>query len=200
MTNKVLLVLSASVLALSACGQKNNNEAATDTNIVVDNGAMMDNGMLENGMAGNEMSAALPTSAQGFANAAAASDRFEIESSKLAATQAKSADVKSFASKMITAHEGSTAKLKTRAGALSPAVIPDDTLSAAQQADLDGLKGKTGADFDTAYAAAQVKAHQAALDALNGYAASGDTPALKDFAKGLAPTVTAHLNMAKGLK
>ena len=35
--------------------------------------------------------------AQGFANAAAASDKFEIDSSKLAATAASSAAVKSFA-------------------------------------------------------------------------------------------------------
>ena len=76
----------------------------------------------------------------------------------------------------------------------------DDTLTADQQAALDTLKGKTGADFDSAYAAAQVDAHQKALDALNAYASSGDNDALKTFAKGLVPTVTAHLNLAKGLK
>jgi len=35
---------------------------------------------------------------------------------------------------------------------------------------------------------------------LKGYAAAGDVSALKSFAGGLVPTVTAHLNMAKGLK
>ena len=101
---------------------------------------------------------------------------------------------------MIAAHEGSTAKLKATAGGLSQAVTPDDTLSAEQQASLDSLKGLKGTDFDKAYATAQVDAHQKALDALNGYAASGDNAALKDFAKGLIPTVTAHLNMAKALQ
>jgi len=191
MTSKLMMVVSASALALAACGQRN-DEAASDVNVAVDNGVVVDNGMMAD--------AALPTSAQGFANTAAASDRFEIESSKLAATQGQSAAIKSYAAKMISAHQESTAKLKTTASGLNPPVTPDDTVSAAQQQDLDGLKGKTGADFDTAYAAAQVKAHQAALDALNAYAASGDTPALKEFASGLVPTVTAHLNMAKGLK
>ena len=192
MTSKVLMAVSASALALAACGQRN-DEAASDVNVAVDNGVVVpDNGMTAD--------AALPTSAQGFANTAAASDRFEIESSRLAATQGQSAAIKSYAEKMISAHQESTAKLKTTLSGLTPAVTPDDTLSAAQQADLDGLKGKTGGEFDTAYAAAQVKAHQAALDALNAYAASGDTPALKEFASGLVPTVTAHLNMAKGLK
>lgn len=191
MTSKVLMIVSASALALAACGQRN-EEAGDDTNVALGNGVTIDNGVTAD--------AALPTSAQGFANTAAASDRFEIESSRLAASQGQSAAIKSFAEKMISAHQESTAKLKTTLSGLTPAITPDDTLSAAQQADLDGLRGKTGAEFDTAYAAAQVKAHQATLDALNAYAASGDTPALKEFASGLVPTVTAHLNMAKGLK
>jgi putative membrane protein len=83
---------------------------------------------------------------------------------------------------------------------MSPAMTADDTLSADQQATLDRLKGKTGADFDSAYAAAQVDAHQKTLDALNAYASGGDNEALKTFATGLVPTVTAHLNLAKGLK
>ena len=190
MTSKMLIGLSASALALGACGQRNDSAPNTDMNVAMDNAAT-DYGRVD---------APLPTSAQGFSNTAAASDRFEIESSKLAETTAQSPAVKNFAAKMIAAHEASTAKLKATASALSPSVIPDDTLSAAQQQDLDSLKDLKGADFDAAYAAAQVKAHQQALDALKGYAASGGTPALKDFANGLIPTVTDHLNTAKSLK
>jgi putative membrane protein len=191
MKSRLLIAVSGSVLALTACNK--NNEATTtnaaDANIAMDNGAAAD------------MTAApSPTSAQGFANTAAASDRFEIESSKLAAGQASSAAVKSFADKMIAAHTASTAKLKSTTAGMSPAMTPDDTLSPDQQSTLDSLKAAKGADFDKAYAAAQVDAHQKALDALNGYAASGDNDALKTFARGLVPTVTAHLNMAKGLK
>ena len=190
MTNKMLIGLSASLLALAACGQTNDTASNADVNVALGN-ETMDNGM---------SATPLPTSAQGFANLAAASDRFEIESSKLAQAAAHSTGVKDFAAKMITAHEASTDKLKAAAGALSPPVNPDDALAASQQQDLDGLKNLNGPDFDAAYAAAQVKAHQQALDALKDYVASGDTPALKDFANGLIPTVTEHLNMAKGLK
>ena len=100
---KAMMFLSSTALVLAACGQKSETYNA-DTNVVTDNG-----------MAVNDTGAAapLPNSAQGFANMAAASDRFEIESSKLAETAGQSAAVKSFAAKMITAHEGSTAKLKT---------------------------------------------------------------------------------------
>lgn len=182
------IIMLSGALALAACGQK--NEAAnSDLNVASDNG-----------VASNSSAEASPLTSQGFANAAAASDRFEIESSKLAASSAQSGAVKSFAAKMITAHTASTAKLKAATAALSPAITPDDTLSSDQQQKLDNLKGLHGAAFDSAYASAQVAAHQAALDALNGYSASGDNATLKDLAKGMVPTVTAHLNMAKSLK
>ena len=188
------IVIAGAALCLGAC--RDNDSANTTT---VDKAALNDAALND---AAVNASAVVPaaTNNQSFVNAAAASDRFEIESSKLAETAGQSAAVKSFAAKMVTAHEGSTAKLKRTAAGLSPAVTPDDTLSAAQQADLDSLKATKGAAFDAAYASAQVEAHQQALDGLKAYAASGDTPALKDLANGLVPTVTAHLNMAKGLK
>jgi len=191
MTSKLVIFLSGTVLALAACGK---HEAASDNAANDVNMTATDNGAEMNAVAPS------PLTAQGFANAAAASDNFEISSSKLAASQASSAAVKKFAQQMITAHTASTAKLKSTLAGMSPAMTADDTLSADQQATLDSLKGKTGADFDSAYAAAQVDAHQKTLDALNAYAAGGDNEALKTFAKGLVPTVTAHLNLAKGLK
>ena len=181
-------IMLSGMLVLAACGPKNET-ANNDMNGATDGGAAL-----------NSAAEASPLTSQGFTNAAAASDRFEIDSSKLAAGSAQSAAVKSFAAKMITAHTVSTGKLKAAVASLSPAVTPDDTLSANQQQKLDNLKGLHGAAFDTAYASAQVEAHQAALDALNDYAASGDNATLKAFAKGMIPTVTAHLNMAKSLK
>lgn len=136
---------------------------------------------------------------QAFANVAAGSDTFEIETSKLAATKAEAAKVKTFAEQMIKAHTESTAKLKAAASEATPAITPMPVLTAAQQATLDELRGKSGAEFDRAYIAAQVTAHQATLDALKGYSAGGDVPSLKAFATELVPIVTAHLNMAKAL-
>jgi putative membrane protein len=191
MQSKLVIFVSGTVLALSACAK---HEATSDNN------ATDLNMSADNGLAANTAQAPSPLTAQGFSNAAAASDRFEIESSKLAGTSASSAAIKKFAEKMISAHTESTGKLKSTAGALSPAVTPDDTLTADQQQKLDSLKTLNGTAFDTAYASAQVNAHQTALDALKDYANSGDNAQLKSFANGLVPTVTAHLNMAKALK
>lgn len=183
-----LLIMLSGMLALAACGQK---KETSNSDVNVSSGT---------NVALNDTQAASPLTSQGFGNAAAASDRYEIESSKLAASNAQSASVKSYASKMIAAHTASTTKLKAATASLSPAVTPDDSLSSVQQQKIDELKGLHGAAFDTAYSAAQVEAHQVTLDTLNGYIASGDNETLKSLAKGLVPTVTAHLNMAKALK
>jgi putative membrane protein len=186
-----LIIVSAAALALAGCGHKTDTTTTTtnETTTLNDTGAG----------ANMATSTAIPLG-QTFANTAAASDAFEIATSKLAATAAKSTAVKTFATKMIDAHTGSTTKLKGIAAGLTPPITPDPTLSADQQKKLDDLKGLNGASFDAAYAAAQVEAHQTALDGLKAYAATGDVPQLKTFASGLVPTVTAHLNMAKTLK
>jgi len=182
----ITLLSATALLALSACGTK------TETR----------NAEAANAAASEVPIAAEPALAPGqiFANAAASSDAFEIATSKLALETSKSASVKAFAQKMITAHEQSSAKLKTASASASPTILPDPTLSAEQEAKISALRAKTGADFDTAYASEQSAAHQMTLDALRAYSQSGDVPQLKAFATELVPIVTAHLNMAKSLK
>ncbi|USU06702.1 DUF4142 domain-containing protein [Sphingomonadaceae bacterium OTU29LAMAA1] len=197
MLNKTMVILSASALALAACGQKTDTAGTTDTTLATNDGAAFDAGNV--GAADANMTAPA-TGGQVFANTAAASDAFEIATSKLALDNSNSAAVKKYANQMIAAHTTSTDKLKATTAGLTPAITPDPALNAEQQATVDALKAKKGADFDTAYIAAQQSGHQQTLDALKAYGATGDVPALKTFASGLAPTVAAHLNMAKGLK
>jgi putative membrane protein len=177
--------VSAAALALAGCGKKEDAAVTTAPGAEV------------SGAADNAPVAASP--GQAFANAAASSDAFEIASSQLAADKAGSAKTKTFAQQMIKAHTESTAKLKSAAGAATPPLTPDPALTPAQLQTLVALKAKSGAEFDTAYAAAQVEAHRMTLDALKAYSASGDVPSLKSFATELVPIVTAHLNMAKSL-
>lgn len=186
MKHILLLATAAASLALAGC--KKEAEAPVDTAATSASADLS-----------SPAAVASNSPAQAFINVAAASDAFEIEASKLAATQGKSPKIKSFATMMIKAHTGSTAKLQAASAAASPALTPVPALSAAQQATLDGLATKSGADFDSAFAQAQVSAHQGTLDALNGYAAGGDDASLKAFAVKMIPVVTAHLNLAKGL-
>jgi putative membrane protein len=188
----LVLVMASSALCVSACKRSERSDAAGNQDVTI----------TDNGIGNGTMAAppALPTTAAEFLNAAAASDKFEIESSKLAQSSGSSAAVKSFAQQMISAHTASTAKLKSTAAAMSPPLTPNDALNADQQGLMASLQGKTGVELDAAYAAAQVTAHQKTLDVLNAYANGGDNPQLASVAKGMIPTVTAHLNTAKGLK
>ena len=179
----------ALALALGACGKKSDD-------VAVNNMAAMNESMGD--MSASTMPMTSP--AQTFANTAAASDMFEVESSKLALAKSSSAPVKKFADMMVKAHTASTEKLKAAAGSATPPIVPNAALSADQQATLDSLKSASGSAFDTAYIAAQTDGHQKTLDAMRAYAASGDVPALKTLAGEMVPTVTAHLNLAKGLK
>lgn len=189
---------AALALALSACGSRTDTANSADAMMANDTAGF---DAANAGAIGANMGAASrPAAGQTFVNTAAASDAFEIASSKLALDNSSSAAIKKYANQMIAAHTASTDKLKATVSGLSPAITPDPTLNADQQAKLDSLKGLTGTAFDTAYIAAQQQAHQQAYDMLTAYGASGDVPALKTFASGLAPTVAAHLNMAKGLK
>lgn len=182
MIRSALITISIAALTLAGCGKKAEP---------VDEGSTV---------AGAPSSTAVAqTPDQIFANAAAASDAFEIQASNLAVSKGQSAKIKRFAGEMVKAHTDSTAKLTAAAAQALPAIVPAAQLTASQQQTLDVLATKTGAEFDTAYAQAQVDAHQMTLDTLKSYTAAGGAGPLKAFAAALIPVVTAHLNMAKSL-
>jgi len=183
-------VLAAALpITLGACGQR---DSATSTQA---NEAATMEVTTDNDTAPRESSGA-----QAFVNKAAASDRFEIETSKLVADSAASSAVMAYARDMIAAHTASSAKLKAIVAKDPSAVLIDDQLGPSQRAALDDMKMKKGYIFDAAYVAAQVHGHEEMLTELKNYAASGDNAALKEFAQALIPTVEQHLTKAKNLK
>lgn len=179
-----VVLATALPLALAACGQK--ETAPTEAANVTANEA-------------GETASVAPSGSQDFVNRIAASDRFEIETSKLAADSAASSAVMAYAREMIAAHTASTAKLKG-AVAKGGGIVVDDKLSTSQQATLEDMKMKKGYIFDAAYLAAQVHGHDHTLTELKGYAASGDNAALKAFAEEMIPTVAGHLEKAQAVK
>jgi putative membrane protein len=182
-------------LALAACGSADRNESsATDANALTANeiGSAVDNTMPANETA---MTMA-PQSAPEFAAMAAASDLFEIESSKLAQSQGQSAQVKNFAAMLVKDHTASTNELKAIA-ARENMTLPPPTLRPDMQSKIDALKAAKGEQFDTLYMTQQVPAHEEALRLHQGYARSGDNAALKAFAAKTAPVVSRHLDEAR---
>ena len=129
-----------------------------------------------------------------------AANTAEIEQAKLAESKSKDADVKRFAAMMI-AHHGA-AKQKQAKLKIKPA---ESAVSTGLQADaastLDALKTDKGKDFDKAYIAAQVDAHQKVLDTINDKLLPNVKNAdLKAYLDEIKPRVEQHLKEAKQLQ
>ena len=188
MSPKAILLGSALIL-LAACG-------SNDQPLATDNGT--GNGVDTENAGANDVAAA-PAAAE-FVSKVAASDLFEIESGKLAADKATSADVKSFANMLVTDHTKSTSDLKTAAGKATPPVSVNPALDSEKQSMLDLLKSTAAADFDRVFLDQQKQAHQKGLDLLRQYESGGDTPALKEFAGKASTVVQTHLDKIDRLK
>lgn len=185
------LAMAAAIVAMpmlaGACERTNGEPLSAQPNVVE-----------RPNLAGDKGPALQQVSAQ-FVNFAAASDRFEIDSSRLAERAAASPAVKGFARMMIDGHLASTRKLKAIVAEQALPHPLDPGLKGEQQAVIDELREKRGADFDEAYLEAQVTAHQKTLASLKEYSGTADNAALKAFADELIPTVAAHLDAARKL-
>ena len=132
-----------------------------------------------------------------FAAQAGASNYYEIATSQLALTKSQNPDVKAFAQKMIDDHTKAAADLAAAASTqgIAPPAAPDTK----QQGDINRMNGLAGGAFDSAYGAAQAKAHADAIALFQGYSSTGPVGALKDFAFKALPTLQMHSDMAKKL-
>jgi len=133
-----------------------------------------------------------------FVNTAAASDTFEIETSRLAVQSASKPAVRDFAKQMVDAHSASSAELKSIATGLTPRLTPMPDMSEVQKGRVEALK-TSGEGFDGYYIDRQIEAHEQALAMLKGYAGTAAPGPLRDFAAKMAPKVAEHLAMARKL-
>lgn len=187
-------------IALGACG--GSEPVTTVDNIIATDTIIPENSIDANAATGTDVNAstgAVVMTGQAFADAAGASDAYEVAAGKLAQQKATAQALKDFGGMMVTAHTESTAKLKAAGGKATPGIEPNPKLSAEQETNLATLRDATGADFDTAYKAQQVVAHEKMLAAVQDYARSGTVPELKAFAGEVAPIVQQHLDKIRGL-
>ncbi|MEO8173620.1 MAG: DUF4142 domain-containing protein [Sediminibacterium sp.] len=133
-----------------------------------------------------------------FAVALADGSMFEVEASKLAATNASAANVKDFAKMMVTDHSGANAELKDLAAKKN--ISLPMTLSEAKQKKYNELAAKKGVDFDNAYVDCMVDEHKDAVDALQKEADKGNDADLRSWATGKLATIQHHLEVIKSIK
>lgn len=197
MRSSFLMVAVAS-LGLAACGSEPEGTAptglATDAEL-----SAMDEVTADANAPVTAEDAAVSQGAQGFVDTVASSDMYEVESSRLAATMAKSQAVKDFAAMMIKEHTASTAELKSLTGAMTPPVAVSPSLDPTQEADLAALR-VAGDNFDRLYLEKQTAAHEKALALVRGYADNGTVQPLKDFAAKAATKIEGHLKQVRAIK
>lgn len=135
------------------------------------------------------------TDATAFATMAASANMFEIESSKLALEKTRNEEIRAFAQKMIDDHTAAAEKFK--AAAEAEGITAPSGMNETDTAALEALTGS--ADFDQAYLAAQVTAHDTAVALFEGFSTKGPEGALRDFAAATLPTLQDHQKQVKAL-
>ncbi|MBY4593245.1 MULTISPECIES: DUF4142 domain-containing protein [Rhizobium] len=140
----------------------------------------------------------VPPKTEDFVKEAAASDMFEIASSKLAIERGDD-PTKAFAQQMVAGHQKTSSELKALvSGGKVKATLPS-AMTSDQQSMLDKLEGLQGDDFNKRYHADQESAHEDAVDLFKRYGDEGDDPQLKAWAASTRPALEHHLQMAKEL-
>ena len=131
---------------------------------------------------------------------AADSDRFEIESARIALTRSQRTDVKQFAQMMIDNHTDSSkslmAALKNDQRTIK---APSTQLSSANKSMISALKKAPKANFDNTYLTQQLESHKKAWALQKGYATSGEDASLRQVAANTVPIVESHITQVKAL-
>jgi putative membrane protein len=191
------LLISAAIVALSVAACSKGGDQAANAPSAVTNAEAAATPSAN--PASTDLSTTDVTKAPNFVTLVAASDMFEVQSSKIALQRSTDPDVKRFAQMMIAAHTKTTATLKgliaDQSNLSPPTALPSDL-----QGKLDQLGSVSPADFDKSYLDDQVDGHQSALNVMQRYAKDGDQEPLKQFAADTAPTVQQHLDKAKALR
>jgi putative membrane protein len=120
----------------------------------------------------------------------------EVELGKLASQKGTSPAVREFGQRMVTDHTKANSELEGIATKKS--LTPNKMVNAEHKKAMEDLHGKSGKEFDAAYAAQMVKDHNEAV-ALFTAASSLSDPELAGFASKTLPTLRDHQSMAKQL-
>ncbi|AWM92613.1 DUF305 domain-containing protein [Pseudomonas sp. 31-12] len=149
------------------------------------------------------MGTAFAATSNDFVDNAAAGGIAEIETSRLALEKSSSADIKEFATMMITDHSKANDELAALAKK-NDIEVPDETTLVKQAK--EKILDMRDESFDAAYANNQVKAHEDTIKLFEKQAntvtddkVKGATE-LKGFAQKMLPALEKHLEMAKKLQ
>ncbi|HET9663693.1 MAG TPA: DUF4142 domain-containing protein, partial [Burkholderiales bacterium] len=132
--------------------------------------------------------------AQEFLRRAAQGGIADVAAGKMAITRARTPEVRKFAETVIKEHRLTHQLLKALA-ANNHAVLPAAP-TPEQRETLRALQSKNGAEFEQAYVAAQIAAHEESIALLKAEIERDRNIETKAFAKEMLPTLEAQLKKA----
>lgn len=184
----------ASVALLGACSQGEDG-AAQNTSEAVN--ATQD---ATSGVVGQTSAATLgANTVEGFVTNLAIGNMYEIEAAKIAQSKSTNAGVKELAAMIEKDHMAAGDKLKSTVSTAAADVTVPMELDQRRKGMIDNLNAAAAGDFDKAYLAQQVAAHNETLTLLNGFSDNTDAPALATLAREMIPTITMHRDRAQSL-
>ncbi len=129
-------------------------------------------------------------------------NRAELQAGQLAIQVSSNADVKSFATIMLSEHNAIAAELESLAAQLNiTPTVPSDALQKLQNAELDGIAGLGASNFGFHYMSLQVDVHQRTLALVDAFIAKAQQAALRTALQNdVRPHIVVHLAAAQDLK
>jgi putative membrane protein len=129
-------------------------------------------------------------------------NRAELQAGQLAIQVSSNADVKSFATIMLSEHNAIATELESLAAQLNiTPTVPSDALQKLQNAELDGIAGLGASNFGFHYMSLQVDVHQRTLALVDAFIAKAQQAALRTALQNdVRPHIVVHLAAAQDLK
>lgn len=132
-----------------------------------------------------------------------AANTFDIETSGLALEKSQNADVRALAQQFVNDHTAVRQQGRDLAAklAVTPPTLSDGPLSQDHATAMADLRSKTGAEFDRAYAAHEVRYHAQVIQALqNDLMPAVQNAELRALVEKIVPAFQAHHTAAQNLQ
>ncbi len=190
---------AVALVLLAACKAENTSgQPETDTTLTTGQSSQQTGtaSATTTGSTGGGMSAMTPEDKE-FVSDAGMDGLFEVQAGNLALQKAESADVKTFAQRMVTDHGAANAELAqlaTTKGLALPTELGGPMKDAYQH-----LEGLSGAEFDKAYMQHMVEGHNKDVAEFEKVSTTGGDFDLKGWAGKTLPTLQQHQQMAKDI-
>lgn len=190
---------AAALVLLAACKAENTSGEPETATTVTTGQSIQQTGTATattTGSTGGTMSAMTPEDKE-FVSDAGMDGLFEVQAGNLALQKASSAEVKSFAQRMVTDHGTANtelAQLATTKGLALPTELGGEA-----ETMYDHLNGLSGAEFDKSYMQHMVEGHNKDVAEFEKVSTTGGDADLKAWAGKTLPTLQQHQQLAKDI-